>query len=199
MVKVWQLSGRGERRAGTYDLVVLDAPATGHALGMLSSPRTFGAIARVGPVVKHTNHVRELLESPARSAYLAVALGTEMAVTETLELRDGLRTRLGRDLDAVVLNALLPQRFTAAELQRISTLTPHDAAANDAMLAAQTIHRRARFQHNQLARLRQRGLSVVGIPFAWTAQLDLAGVEMISRRLERALSAPASNERAARV
>jgi anion-transporting ArsA/GET3 family ATPase len=191
MVKVWQLTGRGrsDRRADAYDLVVLDAPATGHALGMLSSPRTFGAIARVGPVVKHTSHVRELLHSKERSAYLAVALGTEMAVTETLELQDGLRARLGRDLDAVVLNALLPQRFTAAELRRLNSLTPPHAATKDALLAAATVHRRARFQHNQLARLRQRKLPVVGIPFIWTAQLDPASVETISKRLERALSA----------
>src|SRR5271165_1491760 len=52
MVKVWELAQgrRWQRRAAGYDLVVLDAPATGHALGMLRSPQTFGAIARVGPV-----------------------------------------------------------------------------------------------------------------------------------------------------
>src|ERR1700691_88664 len=55
MVKVWELT-RGEERwrrrddASHYDLVVLDAPATGHALGLLRSPQTFGAIARVGPI-----------------------------------------------------------------------------------------------------------------------------------------------------
>ena len=121
MVKIWQLTrGAKERgRTGGYDLVVLDAPATGHALGMLGSPRTFGTIARVGPIAGHTRQLQELLESPARSAYLAVALGTEMAVTETLELQEGLRATLGRGLEAVVVNALLPRRFTAAELRRI--------------------------------------------------------------------------------
>ncbi len=124
MVKVWQLTRGAPRRghAAGYDLVVLDAPATGHALGMLGSPRTFGAIARVGPIAGQTRQLRELLESPARSAYLAVALGTEMAVTESLELQEGLRARLGRDLDTVIVNALLPRRFTAAELRRILSL-----------------------------------------------------------------------------
>ena len=125
MVKIWQLT-RGEQPARTYagyDLVVLDAPATGHALGMLGSPQTFGAIARVGPIAGQTRQVRELLGEPARTAYLAVALGTEMAVTEALELQEGLRRQLGRDLDAVVVNALLPRRFTAAELERIAALS----------------------------------------------------------------------------
>ena len=55
-----------------YDLVVFDAPATGHALAMLRSPHTFGTIARVGPIARQSGHVRELLEDPARTAYLAV-------------------------------------------------------------------------------------------------------------------------------
>ena len=76
--------------------MILDAPATGHALGMLHSPQTFGAIARVGPIASQTEQVRELLSDPARSAYLAVAQPTEMAVTETLELQDGLQQQLDR-------------------------------------------------------------------------------------------------------
>ena len=125
MVKIWELTQqeRWRRRALDYDLVVLDAPATGHALGMLRSPWTFGAIARVGPIAGQSHRVRELLVDPARSGYLAVAQGTEMAVTETLELQDNLRGQLGRELTAVVANGLLPRRFTAGELRRIAQLT----------------------------------------------------------------------------
>jgi hypothetical protein len=211
MVKIWRLTGgqRAGGRAGEHPLVVLDAPATGHALGMLSSPHTFGAIARVGPVAGQARKVQELLESPARSAYLAVALGTEMAVTETLELQDGLRARLGRDLEAVLVNALLPQRFTAAELAGLASLrggapssageshehpgpesglrADREAVRHSAVRTAETIHRRARFQHNQLARLRRRELPVVGIPFVWAPQLDRAALGVIAGRLERAL------------
>jgi anion-transporting ArsA/GET3 family ATPase len=212
MVKVWQLTRGAARRgrAAGYDLVVLDAPATGHALGMLGSPRTFGAIARVGPIAGQTRQLQELLESPARSSYLAVALGTEMAVTEALELQEGLRERLGRGLGAVVVNALLPRRFTAAELRRILSLgdaahvaaavadasrgeaAPHDDAAGEreavihsATQAARAVHERSRLQHNQLARLRRRSFDVLGVPYVWGARLDLPAVEAIARRLER--------------
>jgi anion-transporting ArsA/GET3 family ATPase len=202
MVKIWQLTRDAGRRGrgGGYDLVVLDAPATGHALGMLGSPRTFGAIARVGPIAGQTRQLQELLESPSRSAYLAVALGTEMAVTEALELQDGLRARLGRGLEAVVVNALLPRRFAAAEMQRIAALddgvhggrAPEERAPDErravtdsAVQAARAVHDRSRFQHNQLARLRRRSFDVVGVPYVWGARLDLAGVGAIARRLER--------------
>ncbi len=190
MVKIWQLTREQGRRnsAGGYDLVVLDAPATGHALGMLSSPHTFGAIARVGPIAGQTRQVQELLESPSRSGYLAVALATEMAVTEALELDDALGTRLGRSLSAVVVNALLPRRFTAAELRRIAPLADdsRDVTASAAR-AAIAVHERARFQHNQLARLRRRSFDVVGVPFVWGTRLDLAAVTGIAKRLERKL------------
>jgi anion-transporting ArsA/GET3 family ATPase len=214
MVKIWQLTrsrGRGARGQG-YDLVVLDAPATGHALGMLGSPRTFGAIARVGPIAGQTRQLQELLESPSRSAYLAVALATEMAVTESLELQDGLSKRLGRGLEAVVVNQLLPRRFSAEELREIEALedvagprgasgrtrardrgAPAAAEAErraltiSAARAARAIHDRARFQHNQLARLRRRSFDVVGVPFVWGGGLDLAAVNAIATRLARPL------------
>lgn len=213
MVKIWQLTRAGARGsagsgAGGYDLVVLDAPATGHALGMLGSPSTFGAIARVGPIAGHTRQVQELLESPSQTAYLAVALASEMAVTEVLELQDGLRRGLGRDLAAVLVNALLPRRFTAAELRQVESLgearapsggdhagsaaagsaeTVQQAVTQSAVRAARTIHDRANFEHNQLARLRRRGLHVVGIPFVWEPRLELAAVRGMARGLERKL------------
>jgi anion-transporting ArsA/GET3 family ATPase len=129
MMKIWRLTESrtgsrqgGRKRSGGYDLVILDAPATGHALGMLHSPQTFGAIARVGPIASQTKQVGELLSDPARSAYLAVALPTEMAVTEALELQDGLRQQIDRSLQAVIVNGTLPRRFSAAELARIDGL-----------------------------------------------------------------------------
>jgi len=200
MVKIWQLTrgSRGRRRAGGHDLVVIDAPATGHALGLLSSPQTFGAIARVGPIAKQTQQVQDLLSDPARTAYLAVALATEMAVTETLELEQGLSEQLKRSLDAVIVNGLLPRRFTPAELERIDALAGNGrpVVASEADLhtvtlaaarAARAVHERARFQHNQVTRLRRRHFDVLAVPFVWGAELDLVAVREIAERLGRKL------------
>jgi anion-transporting ArsA/GET3 family ATPase len=125
MVKIWELT-QGKRWRGRgrgYDLVVLDAPATGHALGMLDSPRTFGAIARVGPIAGQAERLQKLLQDPERSDYIAVAHASELAVTETLELQRRLGEQLGRDLRAVVVNGTLPQRFDASELEQLSSLS----------------------------------------------------------------------------
>jgi hypothetical protein len=209
--------GDSRHREGAYDLVILDAPATGHALAMLSSPQTFAAIVRVGPLAEQAQGVRELLGDPRRSAYVAVAQGTEMAVTETLELEQGLRRQLDRDLDAVLMNGTLPRRFTREELGRISAaigagstgkLSPGnhsarnsspDAGGADAELiasagrVARTVYELARLQQSQIARLRRQRFSegmapsVVTIPFVFTPKLDLAAVQKIAAGLERKL------------
>jgi hypothetical protein len=205
MVTIWKLTegkrGSGKRPGG-YDLVILDAPATGHALGMLHSPQTFGAIARVGPIASQTRRVGELLSDPARSGYLAVALPTEMAVTEALELQDGLLGQIDRSLDAVVVNGTLPRRFSASELDRINALDgtgladATDASSHpdgshsvtrSAALAARAVHDRASFQHNQLARLRRRDFEVHPVPFLFVAELDLPAVERIAGYLSKQL------------
>jgi anion-transporting ArsA/GET3 family ATPase len=184
MVKIWELTQHRRARARrSYELVVLDAPATGHALGMLESPRTFGAIARVGPVATQTTRVRELLEDPARTSYLAVAQPTEMAITETLELADRLASGFGRDLHAVVVNGVLAQRFSAAELEQLERASENGALARAAALAASAAHARAQFQRKQLARLRRRRLRVVTVPFLFASELALAGVEDVAERL----------------
>jgi anion-transporting ArsA/GET3 family ATPase len=214
MVKLWELAQDrrpGEREArGDYDLVVLDAPATGHALALLRSPQMFSAIARSGPIARQARQVRELFEDPARSAYLGVAQATEMATSETIELQEGLRRELGRELDAVFVNGSLPRRFEHDELGAIAALGGEQEAASSlatasrrqsarerasstvlvkrsAARAAHAVQARARAQQGQIARLRRRGVTVITVPFAFRAELDLAAVQRIADRLERGL------------
>jgi anion-transporting ArsA/GET3 family ATPase len=188
--------------------VVLDAPATGHALGLLDSPRTFGAIARVGPIAGQADRLGKLLADPTRSGYVAVAHPTEMAITETLDLQERLHEQLGRDLDAVIVNGVLPQRFSGPELERLGPL-PADApnggtrtrgegdrggrrasstaVRRSALVAARAVSERARFQHNQLARLRRRKFEVINVPFQFAAKLDLTAIGGIAEHLRRKL------------
>lgn len=185
-------SRRERRSRSAYDLVVLDAPATGHALAMLRSPQTFSTIVRIGPLAEQAQALRELLEDAKRSAYVAVTHASEMAVTETLELEEGLRRELDRDLDAVVVNGTMPRRFTRKELDRISAADSQNASAGVTSSAAQmarTINDRARVQLAQIARLRRQRVAegspqvVLTVPFAFVQVLDLAAVRRISDRL----------------
>ena len=97
IAKVWELAQapRWDRHGRTYDLVVVDAPASGHGLAMLTTPRTFGEIARVGPIRRQAGKVRDMLADPERTGYVAVALPEEMPVNETLELERRLPEAVG--------------------------------------------------------------------------------------------------------
>jgi anion-transporting ArsA/GET3 family ATPase len=192
-------SSRERRGQMAYDLVVLDAPASGHALAMLRSPRTFSAIVRVGPLAEQAQVLRELLEDTQRSAYVAVTHASEMAVTETLELEEGLRRELDRDLDAVVVNGTMPRRFSRQDLERIA-LARRDGGdgadanvASNAVQMARTVNDRAKVQLAQIARLRRQRFAdgsppaVLTVPFAFVPVFDLDAVRRISDRLARHL------------
>lgn len=191
MAKVCELAGltAGSR----YDVVVLDAPATGHALAMLGSPRTFASIARVGPIAAQAQRIQEILQDPALTGYLAVAQASEMAVGETLDLQHELSQRLGAQLAGVIVNATMRRRFTGEELERIASLrgeeqvSARDRLAAAAAAAAHAAHARTRFQHSQVARLRRHGLSVLQVPFVFQSDLDLGALERIAERLQQAL------------
>jgi len=114
IAKVWELAqlSRWDARNRTYDLVVVDAPASGHGLAMLTTPHTFGEIARVGPIRRQAGKIEALLSDPAQTGYVAVALPEEMPVNETVELEGRLGDELGVKIDQVVVNAMLPERFS---------------------------------------------------------------------------------------
>jgi anion-transporting ArsA/GET3 family ATPase len=186
ITKAWEL-GRRERwvkGAPTYDLVVVDGPASGHGIGMLRTPRTFAEIARVGPIASQARKVSGLLENPSRSAVVAVALPSELPVTETLELEGRLQDALGRPLDAILVNSVLPRRFTAADVERVARA---DGAVPAAVGAATRRQQgQAAMQQGQLRRLRRDAAApVVTLPFLPAPALEVEDVRMLGDELLR--------------
>jgi anion-transporting ArsA/GET3 family ATPase len=190
---VWELAqlSRWDKRSRTYDLVIVDAPASGHGLAMLTTPRTFGEIARVGPIRRQAGKVSELLSDPARTAYVAVALPEEMPVNETLELERRLPDAVGLGLNAIVVNGMWPERFTNADAERLREAAErdgHDPAAAAALKAALTAHERARAQRRHLRRLRREASAhVVTLPFVFETELGLPEYERLAADLARRL------------
>ncbi|HEX5308628.1 MAG TPA: ArsA-related P-loop ATPase [Solirubrobacteraceae bacterium] len=194
LVSLIKLHDLSAARDGSYDLVVLDAPATGHALAMLASPSTFTAIVRGGPLARRASEVQQMVADAGFSGYVAVTRATEMSVTETIELDRGLHERVERDLDAVVVNGTIARRFSAAELERIDMLANRSAATVAVARAAHAAAERAHTQRRQLARLRGlsftddgRAAGVLSVPFAFTPFVDREALAKIATRLERQL------------
>src|SRR3954453_24189555 len=172
--KVWELA-QLERKYGStasYDLVILDAPASGNGLAMLRAPRTFAEIARVGPIRRRADMIHEFLRDPERTGVVSVALPQEMPVNETIEFRDKLEAEMGMHTDAIVVNQLLPERFTAEEADQIEAVngnhgSPEVAAA---LRAALSEHRRSRTQRVQLRRLQEEVGDVIGCRYLWARE-----------------------------
>jgi len=102
-------------RAEVADLILVDAPATGHAMTFLSSARGLLDAARAGPVRTQATDVAELLADPARCQVLLVTLPEEMPVNEVIEAAYQLEDRIGVSLAPVVVNACLDDRPELAE------------------------------------------------------------------------------------
>ncbi len=95
-------------RAPAVDLVVLDAPATGHGVSLLSAPLLVADVIQHGPIGRMTREVADLIGDPGRSGMVVVTLAEEMPATEALELRVMLSERLERRPDLLIVNGLYP-------------------------------------------------------------------------------------------
>jgi anion-transporting ArsA/GET3 family ATPase len=112
--KVWHLEQARENGRPRFDLLVVDAPATGHGLTFLDVPRVVVSAIRSGPLRRHAGWVEELVRDPGRTLLLPVALAEELPARETAELVSRLRGQVGVALDRVIVNAIQPAPFPAA-------------------------------------------------------------------------------------
>jgi anion-transporting ArsA/GET3 family ATPase len=176
--KLWELAQPRRRLPGAepYDLVVVDAPATGHGLALLEAPRTFAGVAAAGPVARQARIIHGTLSDREVTGIVAVATPEEMPVNEV----DLLRDELGDRLDVVVANAVRADRFADEEAERLAALDGRPAAR-----AALAVHARAREQRERLDRLRPD----VELPFAPDPSTGGADVEALAAALDAALRA----------
>jgi anion-transporting ArsA/GET3 family ATPase len=174
--KVWELGRHPRRKPHTdpYDLVVLDAPASGQLVGLLAAPRTFSQIARVGPVARQASGIDRAIAGSADVGALVVTTPEQMAVTEALELQSALSERFRIELGAVVVNRLLPARFSPADGLALA------AALDDpAVRSARWFQTRSQAQRGELERLMRRVQAVpwVTLPFLFEAVLARRHIE----------------------
>ena len=104
-----------EVRERHYDLVVVDAVASGHIVGQLSAPKGISELVQVGMVRNQTQWMLDVLEDPMQTGVVIVSAPEEMPVNETIELADRLADETDVDLAAVVVNRVLPELFGRGE------------------------------------------------------------------------------------
>ncbi|HLM29423.1 MAG TPA: ArsA-related P-loop ATPase [Acidimicrobiales bacterium] len=175
-------------RAGTADLIVLDAPAAGHAITFLRSARTLLDTVSVGPINAQARDVLDLLEDHRRCQVMLVTIPEETPVNEAVETAYSLEDRVGVGLGPIVVNGLYPE---------VTGLDADPAAAADdtgvalrpgephALSGAAAFRRdRMALQRAQVGRLEERlPLPQLRLSFLFTTDIGPEELEVLARAL----------------
>lgn len=150
--KVWHLEQEKADGEPRFDLLVIDAPATGHGLTFLDVPRVVVSAVRAGPLRRHAGWVEAMVGDPERTVLLPVALPEELPARETAELVARVRDHVGVAVDRVVVNAMPDPPFPAsvpdldARLERLRLPDGPHGLPPAPVLAACAAHLRSRYE-----------------------------------------------------
>jgi len=185
--KLWELAQPDRKVKGgrSYDLVVVDAPATGHGVGFLQTPRTFASIARVGPISAQAETLDAFICNHRKTGVAIVSLPEEMPVNETAALERDLTEEIGVAVDRVVMNAVYPERFSDAEASRLAEIADgENGLVRAACRAGMSQSRRARSQREQLARLAElTDQHVTTLPFLFEPEVGVDEARVLAEAL----------------
>ena len=197
----WSMLGKAwfhttEKRADgkwAYDVVLLDAPATGHGLDMLRVPKVILDVVPPGVLRRDAEAAWATFRDAKQSGVVVVTLPEEMPATETIELIDAIQGELQLPVLQTVVNGVLPQLFTASErgeLLRDPKLLDVDApgttsgTSESALVAGARRAIRERVQVESLDRLRRSiDLPMVHLPFLFDEASTVQGTRMLAKHL----------------
>jgi anion-transporting ArsA/GET3 family ATPase len=184
--KLWSLAEAvTDRGHPQFEAIVVDAPATGHGLGLLGMAGVIARAFPVGPIAAEARRVDTWVKDPERCGAVLVALPEEMPVTETIEMHDKLLAQ-GISPMATIVNSLLPSRLAAsdiAEVERASADADLPPAVASALAAAIFEHDRVEEQRTELDRLIDGLGEVATLPFLPVDALKAPDIASLARWL----------------
>lgn len=192
--KAWfHTTERLEDGSYRFDVVLLDAPATGHGMDMLRVPKVILDVAPPGVLRRDAEAAWAMFQDPERSGVVVVTLPEEMPTTETIELVSAIRGEIGLAVHRLVINGMLPPLFSPDERRalladpaRLDIQAPALSAhtVETALVAGARRAMRESVQQESLSRL-QRELDVpsVVLPFLFDEASTVAGTRALAARL----------------
>ena len=183
-----------EARERHYDLVVVDAEASGHVVAQIGAPRVIRELVQVGMVREQTAWMTDILEDPRRTGLVVVTTPEEMPVTETLDLLGRLEREAGVAASAIVANRVLPALFDRRQADVVDRLGEAEPLLVDAagpgvrevLTAAQVTEARRRVGNRHLERLRDgipAQLPVLYVPELFTKATGRRVVSLVAKAL----------------
>jgi len=175
-------------RAGTADLLILDAPAAGHAITFLQAARALLDTVRVGPINAQAREVLEMLTAHDRCRVVLVTLPEETPVNELVHTAFSLEDRVGVGLAPVVVNGLYDEveglLVHPAGAATAAGTTLRGGEAEELAAAARFRSDRMALQEEQLDRLAEAlPLEQLRLPFVFTTEIGRDELEALADRL----------------
>ncbi len=179
-------------RSNDYDLIIVDAPAAGHALTFLTSASGFLDAIQVGPIKVQASDVAELLKDPTRSQIILVTLPEETPVSETIETSIKMEQEIGMSLGPIIVNGIynsidyLDQDPLALAKKANIELSSYEA--EKLASAAQFRFQRQLLQKEQVDRITEKiNLDLIKLPFLFTPQIGLKELDILSESFIQAI------------
>jgi anion-transporting ArsA/GET3 family ATPase len=183
---IWSVTD-GVDGLGPVDTVILDAPATGHGISLLTSPDVVSATVPTGPLAEDARRLRGLLRDPATTRFHLVTTPEEMPVAESEEIHRVLAGRHDLPFGPILANQVLSrglraeQRDTLAVAARSALGTPDSCAA---VSAALLMADRAQLQRAHLQRLRHRvPLPLIELPDVRGGRTPRQRIDVLAQHL----------------
>ncbi len=170
-----------------WDLVLVDAPATGHAVQLLRVPSALLDAVPAGPLRHDAEWMERLLVDPVRTAVVLVTLPEEMPINEAIELDAQVRGVLGMARAGLFVNAMPSSRFSSAEAEALRRAVESAPPLGPAAQAAELASLRAEEARRHLARGRTAiDLPTTVIPLVPSAGWGVEQVEVVAAAIQTA-------------
>ena len=175
-------------RSGQFDLIIVDAPAAGHAITFLRSASGLEDAVKVGPINSQAKDVLGLLNDPTRCRVLLVTAPEETPVNELIETAYSLEDEVGVSLGPVVVNGVLAElpglQANPIEAAAQAGIELEESEAQNLADAALFRLQRTALQRAQLDRMAQElPLAQLLLPYVFTSELGPDGLAQLSNGL----------------
>ncbi len=189
--KIWALTEKNKdakREKSKYDLVIVDAPATGHGLAFLDVPQVVTKAIRVGPLKTKAAQIVDLIQNKQKTLLLVVTLAEEMPVNETLEMLQKAKKDVHIATGPVFVNALFPSFFSEEEALKIRNQIKKNSEDIELQEISNVLHlfqKRSALQNFYLNKLHLtlEDKEVLQLPFLFHSHFDRNAIEELTTHL----------------
>jgi len=175
-----------------FDLIIVDAPATGHGLNLLRQPRALADMLKTGPIESHAGQVRDLLTDRTKTGIVFVTLAEELPVNEVLESVHAAEHGLDMKVLFVAVNKVYPARFSEQEIEQIKTVLETDPPKTgqkharcllEAAITQMSLRHVQESHIEKLSKSKKHRVQTISIPYYYTNRLSAEDIKGIASQI----------------